>query len=385
MWNMCRGLALAGARVRVVTTDSDLNSVVEVPAEREEGGLSIGTARVVRAAGRMGSRYALAPSILPLIHRGLGDADLCVLQGVYSFALLWGPRMCRRRGIPYVICPRGTLESLSLGEKAWKKSLYLRVVMRGTLRRAAAIQFASDEEMRNSVPTIGSTPAFVCENAIDIGELRRPDIASWRRSRGIPGDVPLIGMAGRLHPRKGFSVLLPALARCSVPFHLVAFGADEDGYGGEVLRLAASSGIRDRVHLLGELRGTELQDAYACVDLLTVPSFGESFGNVAVEAMAQGTEVMVSDRVPVGRYAESRGLGWVIAGHEPATWAAALDRWATGPRPRERARAAAATREDFGVETTGRKLLGIYRRLANGQAPQASVPAAGRTIRDNPS
>jgi glycosyltransferase involved in cell wall biosynthesis len=175
----------------------------------------------------------------------------------------------------------------------------------------------------------------------------------------------LVGVAGRLHARKGFAVIVPALARCDASVHLVAFGADEAGYGARIVEMARSLGVADRVHLLGQLEGEALQRTYASIDLLAAPSLGESFGNTVVEALGQGTEVLVSDRVPLGSYVSRRALGAVVPSLEPGEWARALDDWRRSGRLFDREQAALAVRADFGPERKGPELLEHYRRIVS--------------------
>jgi glycosyltransferase involved in cell wall biosynthesis len=363
LWAMCRSLALAGARVRVITTDADLRGRVEVPRERTEHGLDITTVPIVSALDGLGSRYALAPGLARAVRGALADADLAVLQGVWTFALLVAPRACAARGIPYVVCPRGTLEALSLSEKPRRKRLYMRLAQGRALAGAAAIQFASDEERSTSAAAVGEVPAFVCENVFDFPPRAPRDGEGLRRRLGLPESAVLVGMFGRLHARKGFPVLVPALARCDPSFHLVAFGADENGYGAEIARLAAAAGVADRVHLMGQHDDEALQRSYASVDLLASPSLGESFGNAVIEALGQGTEVLVSHRVPIGAYVAGRGLGGVVPALEPGDWARALTEWRRNARPFDREAAAHAVRADFGPERRGAELLEHYRRI----------------------
>ena len=86
---------------------------------------------------------------------------------------------------------------------------------------------------------------------------------------------------------KGADELIRAVAqlRASVPgLHLVAVGG-----GNDLLRLrgvAADLGAADRVHFLENLSREEIAACYAHADLFVLPSAGEGFGLVFLEAMA---------------------------------------------------------------------------------------------------
>ena len=63
---------------------------------------------------------------------------------------------------------------------------------------------------------------------------------------------------------------------------------------GQVMNLAASLGIADRFLFPGFLRGQELDAVYQLADLYILPSVSEPFGITPLEALANGTPVMVS-------------------------------------------------------------------------------------------
>ncbi|GAB3067161.1 hypothetical protein GCM10027053_33370 [Intrasporangium mesophilum] len=120
--------------------------------------------------------------------------------------------------------------------------------------------------------------------------------ASPRRASRATTDV-LVGFAGRLDEAKGVDVLLEALAlEASLHARIAGDGPERS----TVRARAASLGVADRVELLGALGADQLADFYRSVDVLAVPSLTtttwvEQFGRVALEAMACGTPVVVSD------------------------------------------------------------------------------------------
>lgn len=62
----------------------------------------------------------------------------------------------------------------------------------------------------------------------------------------------------------------------------------------QMMHLAASLGIADKMLFPGFLRGAEQHEAYALADLFVMPSVSEPFGLAALEAMRIGTPVIIS-------------------------------------------------------------------------------------------
>lgn len=366
IWNLARGLERAGARVRVVTTNADLETVLDVPARRVEEGVDIRTCPVGWLPGRGRRRFAFAPGLSAAVAEAAADADLAVVQGVWTWVTRVAPGALRRAGVPYVLCPRGTLEERSLGEKAAKKAVYWRLFERRAVLGAAALQFASAREAERSRAAVGDARAIVQPNAIELAPRVHPDRAGLAARLDLDPGLPLLGLFGRLHPRKGIPLALEAVARCRRRPALAIFGPDESGYGAFVRSEVERLGLGARVRLAGALRGEELQRAYASVAWTLVPSVAESFGNVAIESLAQGTRCLVSDEVPVGEYVAERGFGAVLP-RDPDRWAEALDAAldaAPDAEPDTKDDAAAErVRADFGVEARGRAALDAYHAL----------------------
>ena len=97
--------------------------------------------------------------------------------------------------------------------------------------------------------------------------------------------------------------------------HLVLAGPDEMQLIPKLLVQAQRLGCADRLHITGLLKGDEVLVALADADLLLMPSEPESenFGMSAVEAMAAGLPILVSEGVPIGRWAKSAGAGRIAS------------------------------------------------------------------------
>lgn len=160
------------------------------------------------------------------------------------------------------------------------------------------------------------------------------------------GAGPLRVLAvGRLVEKKGFPTLVDAVARSRVPVQLRIIGT-----GAERAALAESArrqGVAGHVVLAGRRSHDELPDHYAWADVVAVPSVVDSAGdrdglpNVALEAMACGRPLVVSDVAALGSTVRGARSGVVVP---PGDDRALADAFYRMTDPRLRAALAAAGR-----------------------------------------
>jgi glycosyltransferase involved in cell wall biosynthesis len=128
---------------------------------------------------------------------------------------------------------------------------------------------------------------------------------------------------GHLEPRKNLELLLRALALLSADVRpeLRLAGADA-GAGPSLRELATRLGIAASVRFLGAVPESELHALYTGARAVVVPSRYEGFGLCALEGLAQGKRVLVSD---AGALPEVVGRdGDVLPVDDPRAWAAAI-------------------------------------------------------------
>ena len=135
---------------------------------------------------------------------------------------------------------------------------------------------------------------------VDTGLFAPGDADAARATLGLPGG-PLLLYVGRIAPIKGLETLLDALGclrSAGHPARLVVVGGDADerpdGHETELRRRAVRQGLGDTVTLVGCQPQQRLRDYYVAADVTVLPSYYESFGMVALEAMACGSAVIAS-------------------------------------------------------------------------------------------
>jgi glycosyltransferase involved in cell wall biosynthesis len=110
-----------------------------------------------------------------------------------------------------------------------------------------------------------------------------------RAALATPADAPLVLALGRLHPNKGFDVLIEAVAQVARCYLWLA------GDGPERAALTAQAqrlGVAGRVHFLGWR--DDVAALYAAADLFVCSSRVEPLGNVVIEAWAAGKPVIAA-------------------------------------------------------------------------------------------
>ncbi len=119
-----------------------------------------------------------------------------------------------------------------------------------------------------------------------------------RKKLKLPLDVPIVGIVGRIDPLKGQDTLLKAMSYSkNMDWHVIIVGEmtrNEDQFFVKRLKnIIELNYLEGRVHFIPFLSEVEL--AYAAMDIFAMCSAGETFGMVTIEAMAAGVPVLGTD------------------------------------------------------------------------------------------
>jgi D-inositol-3-phosphate glycosyltransferase len=206
---------------------------------------------------------------------------------------------------------------------------------------------------------------------VDLEQFSPQPQAEARAALGLPPDLAqhvVLGV-GRLEPLKGFDILVRALAEMTERDHvtLVIAGGDSRA-AAEVARLQAAAtevGVADRVRFVGAVPHESLHLYYNAADVVAVPSFYESFGLVAVEAMACGTPVVASRVGGLTSTVADGRTGYLIPWRCPGPFAEKLDLLLENESLRRALGAAAArSMQDYSWSAVAASVLALYQKLA---------------------
>jgi glycosyltransferase involved in cell wall biosynthesis len=187
-----------------------------------------------------------------------------------------------------------------------------------------------------------------------VPDLRPARAAVARAAAGAGGRALALG---RLHPKKGFELLLEALARLrGVDLAIAGDGPLRP----RLERLARRLGVAERVAFLGWR--DDVPELLAGADLLVCPSLEEPLGNVVIEAWSAGLPVVATRSAGPAALIRDGETGILVPlpgeGGGPEALAAAIERVAADAALRERL--AACGRRAYEAEFTEERVVAQY-------------------------
>lgn len=174
--------------------------------------------------------------------------------------------------------------------------------------------------------------------------------AEARVELGVPAEQKLILFAGRIEPLKGIDTLIRAVAQVAADrpawrddLRLTIIGGNTDdnpeGLTPEMRRLRHirdALDVADVVRFLGAQPQETLPYFYSAADVVVVPSHYESFGLVALEAMACGTPVVASNVGGLTYTMQDGETGFLVPSRSPDVLADRIDVLLDNPALRRR-------------------------------------------------
>jgi glycosyltransferase involved in cell wall biosynthesis len=290
------------------------------------------------------------------LRRATADAGLVHAHGLRAGLVAV---LARRKGAGTVVVV--TLHN-ALPEGGGLRRRVLEVLERATVRGADVV-LAASADLADNARRLGSRDVRTAPVSAPPLPLPTRGKAEVRAELGLDGDRPLVLAVGRLHPQKGYDVLLDAVARLQgdgrLPEQPLVAIAGDGPLEGELSARIAEAALP--VRLLG--RRSDVADLLAAADLCVLPSRWEARSLTAQEALRSGIPLVATR---TGGLPELLGNAAVLV---PVGDAAALADAVAGVLrdPARRAALAEAGRERAAgwpdEAATARGLVALYREL----------------------
>lgn len=264
--------------------------------------------------------------------------DLIYLNSLFSPSFTALPFVLSRlqdRRTPVLVAPRGECSPGALELKRTKKACYLNILRWLQTWRSIVFQASTPLEAEQI------RAVFPDADVLIAADIPTPPFgglpAAATKSKGHAS----LCFLSRISPMKNLLYALDRLADLTGTVELDIFGfIDDPKHWMQCQQRIAELPSNVRVSYRGVLHPMEVQPTLYCYDALFVPTRGENFGHVFMEAFGAGVPVLVSDETP-WRNLEAKGVGWDIPLSSPERFNRALDellRWDDDDRASVRSR-----------------------------------------------
>lgn len=199
---------------------------------------------------------------------------------------------------------------------------------------------------------------------------------------GLKPDDRMVLYVGRIEPLKGIETLIRAISRLRPakghrPVHLAIIGGEPDASPERISKemrrlqqLCDQLAVGQTVVFLGKRRQDTLPYYYSAAEVVVVPSHYESFGMVALEAMACGTPVVASDVGGLGFLVQDGKTGFTVPDSDVDLLLSRLSQLLEDRQLNKRmGSAAVAYAQDYSWDKIVTRILDVYQQLVSIHEP----------------
>ena len=250
-----------------------------------------------------------------------------VVMTMLDFADTLGRPAARVAGCPAVVT---SIRARNLAKPAWQRWLD-----RKTIPWARKVVFNSEQIVAYGRATEGVRPeqVVVIPNGVEDLRARATGLRrEYRRQLGIPDETVLLGAVGRLHRQKNTDLLLQSVAKVGEGdnWKMVVLGDGPERKN--LVRLAATLGLEDRVIWLGER--ADVDGWYAAMDIFVHSARFEGMPNAVMEAMASGLAVVASNVDGTKDLIDNGRTGYLVDPGDLDSFVARISQLLSDPRER---------------------------------------------------
>jgi glycosyltransferase involved in cell wall biosynthesis len=301
---MGKALQCAGVDVQIATTDADGATRLPVPHGANVDWAGVPTVFFPR---QWSEAFKYSHPLAGWLTDNVADFDVVHIHAVFSHACLAAAGACRRRGVPFIVRPLGTLDPWSLRQKPVRKRFLWHFGVQRMLQAASAIHYTTASERRLAEDELKLRRGIVIPLGVDE--------VLFQATAERDNTAPYVLVLGRLHAKKGIETFVDVfldVTRDLRHWRLMIAGDGEPEYVAALHARVAKLDTYQQVVFSGWLDGPAKATALSGAALLALMSRQENFGIVVAEALACGTPVLVSTYVNLADEVAAAQAGWVV-------------------------------------------------------------------------
>jgi glycosyltransferase involved in cell wall biosynthesis len=363
---------------RIVTLNHDSGSTEIYDSVTTHAWNTVGSAQVYYTPGWSLSLITkLAQQVAP---------DLIYLNGFFSTSSNYGLLAHKLRmlpDVPVILATRGDLAGGALGLKTPKKRAFMTLARWCGIHHDLRWHASSDREKSEMLAQLH---AYSVEDA-DVWVA--PDLgfgyaaATSKQRVKKPGEVSFVTLS-RITKMKNLGFTLDRLAELHGKVTLDILGPIEDQeLWSECERKIAALPSNISVQYLGPVQPERVLDTLSQRHFFILPTLGENYGHVIVEAAAAGSPVVISDRTQWSGL-KQKEVGWDISLEDVNQWRSVLQTCVDMDQEQYQAMSESASRFGRSIIESKETLqanVDLFRRAIDADTPRVTEAFSKGAVR----
>ncbi len=232
--------------------------------------------------------------------------DIVIVEEVYCHTFSRIIYDIQKADIPYIVIPRSTLTKQAQKHHHWKKLIGNFIYYNNMLKKAAAIQYLTQNELEESGSRWNKT-SFIIPNGIEM---------PCKSKTNFNTNHIVATYIGRLEVyQKGLDLLLEAINYAKkelreINFKLNIYGPDQENGKLKIENLINEYNINDLVSVNDSVVGLEKERVLLDSDIFIMTSRFEGFSVGLIEALSYGIPCIVSIGTNLADKISKIGAGW---------------------------------------------------------------------------
>ena len=234
------------------------------------------------------------------------NPDIIVVELFYNMVKSPLIRELLRGEIPYIIIPRGELTKQAQARKRLKKKIANFLVCKRYAQRAAAIQYLTEQEYKDS-GDIWNENHSIIPNGIDLPEKTKETFSE--------NAIKCISI-GRIEPyQKGLDMLIEACSQIKSELNeanctITICGPDKENKLAGLKQLVKNQGLDSVINFHAGVFGKEKEEMLLDSDVFLIPSRFEGHPMALIEALSFGLPVIATTGSNMQTEIDEYDAGW---------------------------------------------------------------------------
>ncbi len=250
------------------------------------------------------NQFPFQNNCIEALEKPFSSPDLVVFHEIYIKEYPFIARKLKKRGIPYIIIPHGSLTEQAQKRKRLKKIAGNLLLFNSYIKNAAAIQYLSEGEMEKSH---FENQNFIGTNGVKIGNAKKTAFSETETTMIYIGRLEYL--------TKGLDLLLEAVSICGELFrenkvHFAIYGPNFADEHKTIQDAICKYQINDIVTVNGAISGEEKEKALLSADIFVQTSRSEGMSMGILEALRYGIPALVTEGTNLAGFVQQYDCGW---------------------------------------------------------------------------